>query len=413
MRLNPKSFMTPWKFFIVFNKTLIIALFSLNLLACAAWETVTDFTHSLMGGEDNSEPPNELIDYEYELEITEIWSEDIGDGYEDYVIKLRPAIDDGVIYAADREGVVEARSIQDGDLLWEVETEIALSSGPGVSKETVIVGSSNADVLALSKENGEIVWQYKLTSEVLSTPVYAMDKVIVRTTDGKLFALDEHTGDELWEFERNIPALSIRGAGTPVFYEDKVISGFANGKTIALRESDGKLLWETSVAIPSGRSEVERLVDLIADPVEADGVVYVSAYHGGTSALLADDGGVLWRAEEISSAEGFATDWRYLYLTDVDSDIWQLDLRNGAGLWKQKELHRRFLTAPVVYDDYVVVADFEGYVHWLSIADGRQLARKKISSSPVIAQPVVQDKVVYVLAKDGTLAALKAEPVQE
>ncbi len=413
MHFQPDKLIMPSNLINTPVKILIICLISFNLPGCAAWQTVTDFTTSLMGGEDNSEPPNELMDYEPELEISEIWNEDIGDGYEDAVVKLLPALADGVIYAADREGVVEARNSQDGELIWEVETEIALSSGPGLAKETIILGSSNADVLALSKENGEIVWQYKLTSEVLSTPVVEMDRVIVRTTDGKLFALDENTGEELWEFERTIPALSIRGAGTPVIYEDKVISGFANGKTIALRGTDGKLLWETSVAIPTGRSEVERLVDLIVDPALADGIVYISAYQGGTNALLADDGTVLWRADEISSYSGFALDFNYLYLTDIDSDVWQLDLRNGAALWKQKELHRRFLTAPVVYNDYVVVGDFEGYVHWLSVSDGRQLGREKITSSPIIAQPLVRDNIVYVFAKDGTLAALKAEPVQD
>ena len=55
-----------------------------------------------------------------------------------------------------------------------------------------------------------------------------------------------------------------------------------------------------------------------------------------------------------------------------------------------------------------VAGDFEGYVHWLSISDGRLLGRIKIAKSPIETKPVVVDGIVYVYAKDGTLAALKA-----
>ena len=84
-----------------------------------------------------------------------------------------------------------------------------------------------------------------------------------------------------------------------------------------------------------------------------------------------------------------------------------MDQRSGASLWKQKELHQRKLTAPAVYGSYVVVGDFEGYVHWLSTTDGRQLGRIKVADSAIDAKPIVVDNTVYVYAKDGTLAALQ------
>ncbi|MGZ8224474.1 MAG: outer membrane protein assembly factor BamB family protein, partial [Methylobacter sp.] len=117
---------------------------------------------------------------------------------------------------------------------------------------------------------------------------------------------------------------------------------------------------------------------------------------------------ILWRNEIISSYTGLSHDWRYLYLSDSESHVWQLDQRNGASLWKQKDLHQRKLTAPAAYEDYVVVGDFEGYVHWLSNTDGRQLGRVQVTDEPIDAKPVVVDNTVYIYAKDGTLAALKA-----
>lgn len=387
----------------------VAVVLSLNLFGCAALDTVNELTESLFGGEDNIEPPNELVDYEPELAIRILWKESVGVGWDEQVVKLVPAIEAGKIYVADKQGLVEARDQMTGDLLWEAETDLPLSGGPGVGDQSLVFGGSNAGVVALGADSGEIMWTTRVSSEVLSVPNVVQDIVIVRTTDGKIFSLNANNGDELWVYEKSVPALSIRGAGEPIVVGGNIIAGFANGKVVALQLKNGKQLWETTVAIPQGRSEVERLVDLVADPVETQGVVFFASFQGGISALIAENGNVLWRAKDISSHSGMALDWRYLYVTDVNSDIWQLDLRNGASLWKQKELHRRELTAPVVYQDFVVVADYDGYVHWLSDTDGRQLGRVRVTDGPISARPVVIDDVVYVYAENGTLAALKAQ----
>lgn len=384
-----------------------------NLIGCTALDQAGVFvggiTDYFLGGEDNTAPPSELVEYEPEIEIKVLWKEDVGVGYDEQSVKLVPVVSAGKIITCDREGLIEARDRQTGDLIWEIETELPLSGCPGVGLDTVIVGSSNADVIALDLETGEKRWDTRVSSEVLAIPKVDNGTVIVRTTDGRITAFDEESGEELWGFERNVPPLSIRGVSDPIIYGDQVIVGFANGKVFALRLRDGKQIWETSAAIPKGRTEVERLIDLDADPVEADGVVFLAGYQGGIVAVLTLDGDVLWRSEEVSSYAGMNIDWRYLYVTDTNSNVWQLDQRNGAALWKQKDLLHRKLTAPATFENAVVVGDLEGYVHWLSNEDGRQLGRVQITDSSISAMPVVEDDMVYVYATDGTLAGITVQ----
>ncbi len=165
----------------------------------------------------------------------------------------------------------------------------------------------------------------------------------------------------------------------------------------------GKPVW----LLPTGRSEIERLVDLDVDPIAINGVIYIAGYRGGVGAVSESDGDVLWRNEAVSSYSGLSNDYQYLYLTDPESHVFQLDQRSGSSLWKQKDLHARKLTAPAAYQNYVVAGDFEGYVHWFSsTSDGRQLGRVQVTDGPIDARPIVADNIVYVYAKDGTLAAL-------
>lgn len=393
-------------------KIFVLSLVSLLLSACSLLETsgelVSGVTSYFLGGEDNVEPPAELLDYKAEIEIDILWKERVGVGADKQSLNLVLAVSYGKVLAADKNGLVHARDLKTGDLIWETETDYSFSAGPGIGSNTVILASSNAEIIALDIETGEQKWVSPVSSEVLATPVISDDIIIVRTTDGKVFAFSEEHGVQLWVFERSVPALSIRGTGSPIIVGSNVIAGYANGKLLALRLSDGKVGWETSIAIPSGRSEVERLVDLDVDPVETDGVIYVSSYHGGTSAVLELDGDVLWGNDDVSSHSGLSYDWRYLYISDIESHVWQLDQRNGASLWKQDELNNRTLTAPVAYDDYVVVGDYDGYIHWLAGSDGRQLGRIKVADSAIDVKPVIVDNTVYVYSKDGRLAALKA-----
>jgi outer membrane protein assembly factor BamB len=55
------------------------------------------------------------------------------------------------------------------------------------------------------------------------------------------------------------------------------------------------------------------------------------------------------------------------------------------------------------------VGDYQGYLHWLSRNDGRLLARLSITESAIDNKVVVVDDIIYVYAKDGTLAAIKAK----
>ena len=385
----------------------------LSLTGCSALETtnelVTGVSSYFLGGEDNKEPPAELVEYKQEIQIDQLWSENVGEGEGDeHFLNLVLAVRDGKALVADIEGLVQARDINTGDLVWETETEYNFSAGPGVGDKIAVLATSNAEIIAINIETGEKQWNVSVSSEVLATPVVAGEIVIIRTTDGKMIALDAKDGAQLWVFEKNVPALSIRGTGMPIVVDESIIAGYATGKLLSLRLIDGKSGWETSIDIPSGRSEVERLVDLDVDPVETNGTVFVASYQGGTTSVLALDGDVLWRNEDVSSYTGISYDWRYLYISDIRSHVWQLDQRNGASLWKQDELFNRMLTAPAIYNDYVVVGDYDGYVHWLAGSDGRQLGRIKVEDSAIEAKPIVVDDVVFVYSKDGTLAALKA-----
>lgn len=366
---------------------------------------------SWFGDEDNSEPPAELQDFEPSVELKKIWSRSTGDGTEEQFIKLVPTVEGERVYVADRNGTVTVVELETGELVWRHKTGMAISAGTGVGEGLVLVGSSDGELLALDSETGEQRWRTGISSEILSVPRVYDGVVIIQTVDGNISGLSAEDGSTRWIHDRSVPVLTLRGTSTPLVEEGVVLAGFANGKMTALETGTGRELWEAAVAIPSGRTELQRIVDLDANPVVHQGVLYVTSFQGRLVAISLQNGRVLWN-RDMSSYAGLAVDNRQVFVSDADSEVWALDRRSGGSLWKQNALRRRSLTGPAIIDEYVSVGDFEGYLHLLSKIDGSMAGRLRVDSDGIAATPVaLYGDRLLVLGAGGTLALYQLEPV--
>ena len=82
---------------------------------------------------------------------------------------------------------------------------------------------------------------------------------------------------------------------------------------------------------------------------------------------------------------------------------------DGASQWQQKAFKNRQLTGPLRYRDYVVVGDFEGYLHWLDAKTGEVVARQRIDDERIIAKPIDIGGAVAGYSSTGKMAAFSAE----
>ena len=322
------------------------------------------------------------------------------------VSTLRPALDRDNLYVADDKGRVYAWHRRSGKKRWRIDSGLALSSGMGEDDTQLYAGDYDGAVLALRKEDGDVVWRSQVSSEILTPPVVARDTVFVRTVDGQLFALDRHDGHRRWVYDSSVPSLSLHGVGRPVVVDDQVMAGFADGQMVALDIHDGHLLWNVTVSTSTGRSELERLIDIDATPAVSGNILYAAAYQGNIVAIHIPSGRVLW-TRELSSYRDLVVGDSALYVTDEESIVWALDLNSGSPLWKQPGLFERRLTAPVLNHGQLVVGDFEGYLHWLDLQDGSIVARKRIDSSPVAHILTDKQDTLFAVSSKGIVERFK------
>ena len=356
----------------------------------------------------NLEPPAPLTEYTPSAKLTTVWSRNVGSGAGKRYLRLRPAVLENRVFAAESSGDVSAYDVATGEEIWRTATDTPVSGGPGVGDDLVVVGTSDGEVLALKADNGEVAWRRRVTSEVLAAPAVGQGVVVVRTQDGKLAGLATSDGTQLWVYDRAVPALSLRGTSAPVVDGDMVVAGLDSGLLVALAVKDGSLIWESRIAIPSGRSELERLVDIDADPVVQSAVIYVVTYQGRVGAVERITGRLQWR-RDMSSHAGLGLSRDQIFISDSDSFVWAIDRDNSASVWRQDKLARRALTPPTVFGEHVAVGDFEGYIHLLDRDDGRLAARERVDGDGIAAAPVAVGDLLLVYGRGGTLTALRSE----
>lgn len=359
-------------------------------------------------GGDDSEPPAELVEFEKSLKVYEEWYTDAGVGSGKYFIKLQPYYEDDRIFTVDVEGNVEATGLARGKTLWKQRFKTAVSGGIAGGEGILVFGTESGEVIALDQEDGRELWRNTVSSEVMAIAPVTLGIVVVRTNDGNLFGLNADSGSKRWQAGRKTPALSLRGVSAPLVTQGVVLAGFDNGKLIALNQFQGMAAWEASVAVPRGRSELERMVDIDGVFAEKDGVIYVATYQGRLAALSGRNGRVIW-SRDMSSFMGLTVDGNMLYLSDDYSNVWAIDRNSGATLWKQPALRLRTITAPAVLNRYVVVADYQGYLHWMDKYEGHFVARVRSDEDGVISDPLVIGDRLVILGKSGELTSWKLD----
>ncbi|MDT8397812.1 MAG: outer membrane protein assembly factor BamB [Pseudomonadales bacterium] len=356
--------------------------------------------------DEEVEGPAELVSFKPEVSIRRQWSVNVGSGQGDKYNTLMPAIDGGMIYAAGSNGVVVAVDRESGRTRWRKRLKLPVTGGVGVGSGLVLVGSENSQVVALEQDSGDERWRAGVSSEVLSAPKTNGRIVVVQTVDGKLIGLNVETGAQVWIYESTVPALSLRGTSSPLIVDDFVLSAHANGTVVSVAADNGTLRWEQRVSLPTGRSEIDRMVDIDGELYLDDGAVLVSGYHGYLVAIDVVTGQKRWQVKE-SSYNGGSAGFGNFYMCDEKGHVKAYRAGQDEAVWVNDKLDLRPLSAPISFGNYVAVGDFEGYVHVLSQVDGRFVGRTRVERSGVRANMLARGDTLYVFGNGGRLVALQ------
>lgn len=356
------------------------------------------------GGKSNLAPPTPLKDFKSTAVVTQIWSADIGSAGDRYN-RLQPRIAGDVLFAVSGKGTVSAFDATKGKVLWRKNLSVPVSGAMGYGNNMALLGTREGEVLALNSDNGKLLWRIRLSSEVLVAPMATSGVVVAQTVDGHVYGLKAADGSQLWKFHRTVPVLSLRGTSSPSLHSGLAVTGFANGTMVGLDLKTGRPRWDAVVSRPTGRTELERIVDVDGAPVIVGFRMFAASFQGRLIALDLRNGRLLW-TQKMSTYVPVAADNSNVFVVNADGVVMALDQRTGAERWRQEGLRARFVSAPALIGSYVAVGDYNGYLHLISRQDGSFAARTSVGGSAIISGAVARGDTLYVSNQAGSLVAL-------
>ncbi|MGJ8516461.1 outer membrane protein assembly factor BamB [Carnimonas bestiolae] len=376
--------------------------YPLRTVACAL--SVSAFLAGCGGGVKPDPAPKPLTSIQQTVALKTLWDRGIGN-LGRARNHIEPALDSGVLYAADAEGKLTAIDAETGKVQWEQQLHVPVSTGVSVNNGRLFVGTAKGEVLAVSISDGSVVWRTQVASAVASTPQANSNLVVVQSVDGTLTALDKLSGNQQWLYASQQPSLTLHGNPTPRTIDPVTFAGFANGQIALFDNRSGNMMWNARVGVPEGSNAVQQMNDVVAQPVlTEDGRLYASGYNGNLIAVNVRSGEPLWEHSE-SSYRTPLLEGGTLYTVDAKSHVHAFDAMSGQSLWENSDLEGRNLTAPAYVNGQLAVGDFEGYVHLLDATSGKLDGRDSLGGDGIGITPLSDGNTFYVLTFSGKLVA--------
>lgn len=347
--------------------------------------------------------PVPLTQFKPVLDVQQAWKASVGKAGR-YLFS--PIAVGDAVYAAGANGTVAKIDARTGHDLWRTKLKDDLSAGVGSDGNLTAVGGLKGDVYVLGPA-GKLLWHVTAPSEIISPPLVGNGLVIVRTIDGQIVAFNSQTGEQKWIYRNRAVPLNLRVSAGMTFAGDAaVLAGFPGGSFAAINLQTGDAYWEAPVSYPKGVTEVERINDVSGAPTLVGAVTCAATFQGQVACFDANAGRVIWQ-KPFSSTSGIAQDEHVVVGGDDWSVVKAFDASTGAQLWTTSNLKNRNVSVPGILGHAVVLGDYQGYVHFLSLDDGSFVGRVKTDGSPITAAPVFAANTLVVQTHDGNLYGLR------
>jgi len=177
---------------------------------------------------------------------------------------------------------------------------------------------------------------------------------------------------------------------------------------VALSLESGLLRWEGAIAQARGTNEIERIVDVLGQPLISGREVCATAYQGRVVCLDAARGTPVW-TRDLPAWSSVGGDPRLVFIPDDRGNLHALRRDTGEPIWKQEALSLRRLSPPLSIGSSVLIGDREGILHWFARDTGAVQARRPLDSGAIQTAPVAVGNLAVVQTMGGRLVALATD----
>ena len=302
-----------------------------------------------------------------------------------------------LVYCGTDDGAFRALRKHDGQTVWTLQTSGATRAAPGVSDLGVFLASADGCLHRLDRETGKALWKkpYCTGNPIWGSPLVTDELVYFSALGNQVYAVDVQSGKFKFKVARDKPrAMSSEGISDPTIAGNVLYSAFSDGVLVASDRFNGRELWIQDLA-----QNTKGATDADSTPVVDGDIVYSAAFSGGPVAMRTVDGTILWKAKRFGTDKPALFN-NFLIVADADGFVTAFNKKTGKQVWSTK-IDSPAAWNPVLVGKVLLLGGDRG-IWVLRPDDGRVLLLKKLPFGQT-AEPGVDGNDIYFTAPGGTI----------
>jgi outer membrane protein assembly factor BamB len=346
-------------------------------------------------------------------ELAQEWKVNVGFG------DASPVLAGGKMFLLTRQGtdeVVMSLDAATGKELWKntyaapAVTGPSASQHPGprstpaVSNGKVVTFGVSGILSCLDAATGKLLWRKENPTNAYpsfytgTSPIIVDGMTIVhvgKKDDGQVISYDLTTGDEKWKWAGEGPSYSSPSVMT--VEGKRLLIVITEKNVMALGLSDGKLLWQIAAPVQ------QRFYNCVSPFIDGQTIVY-TGQGTGSKAIKVEKNGDQFTTKDLWTNTDVGAKWNTPVLTDGflygftdQKRIYCLNYATGQTAWIEN----------TVNSDYGTMIDCGPVILGLTMTDNLivispsgkeyiELAKYKVSETPIYASPVISGNSVYI-----------------
>ncbi len=377
------------------------------------------------------------------VDIEVNWRNFVGWGSEFYYSFSCPTAFNGDLYISSYSGVLYKIEPSNGDVLGRYSLQEKIASKISLENNRLYVGSLEGNLFVVpidifdNEDLSSEVLKIFLHRSIYTQPLLTNDSVIVHLSDDQVISLNKSSLISQWRFfdgQASSSSLYFLGNSSPIDLEHGILTGTSDSRVVLLNRENGRIVWDYSLAnslsilsgserqqfnyqvgetqtISRSRSEINLIHDVDSSILVDGNYVYVSNAQNNLVSFRRNNLEPIWQ-RSIGSTFSLSYDSRNLYIVDQSGYIYALNKLTGQTIWVNDDYEQRSVTAPTVLQlenqEYLIVSDYDGYIHIIDILDGRTIARKRISNVELYACQEYSNSALFV-DRHGFLYSISIE----
>lgn len=285
------------------------------------------------------------------------------------------------------------------------EKSVLLS--PVVTGNSIVTADYEGQVAAMDLTSGKRAWVTHTGNAYSSNLSTGAGKVFIGTTNAEVVAIDSQSGKIAWQAEVPNQVFAAPAPG-----KDILVVKSIDGQLDALNIETGQLIWSYNNNDPSLVLRGGSAAQVVDDKV------IVGFGNGKVLALESSTGELIWE-KTVAQASGASPLERMvdiditplikdnvIYVATYQGKVEALGLQTGQVLWS-KDISA--YSGMLLDGDNLIISDANGEIWAFRVSDGTVIWRQDGLKKRVLSAPVIQEHTVAISDKEGFIHWLSRE----